>query len=150
MADHVAEQIADAVVSAVTGLTTTGARVYRTRDTEERPLQENEVPGLNVMMGGESPLISSMGIGRLLERVRLIHIDAHVKAASGYDSTLTLILKELEIAIAGASLGGAKYGHIEEVGEIEVSEGADKPIAKQRFTFAFTYFTAFNAPDVAL
>jgi hypothetical protein len=53
MADHVREQIAVAALAAITSLTTTGANVFRDRDTEERPLQSTELPGLVVSDDGE-------------------------------------------------------------------------------------------------
>ena len=150
MALHVREQIADAAVTALTGLTTTTTRVYRGRDTEARPLQADEVPGLVIITGGEAPEIGSLGVSRIIERRMRLLVTAHVKAASGYDSTLNLILKECEVALAGATLGGAKSAHIAEVGDSEISEGSDKPVASQLFVFEFFYVTAHGAPDVAL
>jgi hypothetical protein len=64
---------------------------------------------------GEPAEIISLGIGRLLQRTMRISFVAHVKAASGYSAQLNQILKELEVAIAGASLGGAKYASLVEV-----------------------------------
>lgn len=148
--DHLREQIADAAVTALTGLTTTATRVYRGRDTDERPLQSDEVPGLVILTGGESPAIASLGVSRILERTMRLLVTAHAKAASGVDSTMNQILKECEVALSGASLGGAKSAHIAEVGDIEVSEGSDKPVASQLFVFEFFYVTAHGAPDVAL
>ena len=107
MALHVREQIADAAVTALTGLTTTTTRVYRGRDTEARPLQADEVPGLVIITGGEAPEIGSLGVSRIIERRMRLLVTAHVKAASGYDSTLNLILKECEVALAGARIASA-------------------------------------------
>jgi hypothetical protein len=68
MANHVREQIVTAVVSAVTNLTTTGANVFRDRDTDENPLHVGELPGLVVEDDGDPAEIVSIGIGRLLQR----------------------------------------------------------------------------------
>jgi hypothetical protein len=150
MANHVREQIVAAVVAAVTNLGTTGANVFRDRDTDENPLQALELPGLVLTDDGEPAEIVSLGIGRLLHRTMRISFVAHVKAASGYSAQLNQILKELEVAIAGASLGGAKYASLVESAAREVSEGADKNAVRQAFIFEFFYITAHNAPDVAL
>jgi hypothetical protein len=77
-------------------------------------------------------------------------IAAHVKAATGYSSVLNQILKEIEVAFAGASLGGAKSATFVEATPRETSEGGDTPAVRQTFTFEFFYVTAHNAPDVAL
>lgn len=150
MANHVREQIVTAVISAVTGLATTGANVFRDRDTDENPLHPGELPGLVLTDDGEPAEIVSLGIGRLLQRTMRISFVAHVKATSGYSAQLNQILKELEVALAGASLGGAKYANYVEAGQREMSEGGDKNAVRQAFTYEFFYITAHNAPDVAL
>ncbi|MEY2654030.1 MAG: hypothetical protein RLZZ524_1058, partial [Pseudomonadota bacterium] len=45
MANHLRQQIREAVAGAVTGLTTTGARVYQGR---VYPLEDAQLPGLTV------------------------------------------------------------------------------------------------------
>lgn len=150
MADHVREQIAVAALAAITSLSTTGANVFRDRDTDERPLQSAELPGLVVSDDGEPSEIVTLGIGRLLQRRMRFMIAAHVKAASGYSSVLNQILKEIEVAFAGAALGGAKWATLTDVSNRESSEGGDTPAVRQTFTFEFFYITAHDAPDVAL
>lgn len=151
MALHVREQIAVAAIAAVTSLTTTGANVFRDRDTAEEPLKASEIPGLLVTDDGEPAETVTLGIGRLLERRMTITFTAHVKATSGYSSTLNLILKEIEVALGAASnLGGAKWANFTGAGAREQSEAGDKPAVRQAFTFEFFYITAHTAPDVAL
>lgn len=150
MADHVREQIMVAVQAAVTSLSTTGANVFRDRDTDERPLQSGEVPGLVLSDDGDPSEILSIGVSRILERKMKVQIAAHVKAASSYSTTLNQILKEIEVALSSASLGGAKYATLVAVAGREVDESGDKPSLRQVFTFELFYLTAHNAPDVAL
>jgi len=154
MADHVREQIAAAVLAAVTGLASTAARVWRDRDTTERPLQSGatptELPGLTVDDDGDPSEIVTLGVGRILERRMRVRISAHVKSASGYSSALNQILKELEVALAAASLGGAKSANLIEVGERETAEGGETPVVRQAFVFELLYYTTHSAPDVAL
>lgn len=151
MADHIREQITVAAIALVTGLGTTGTKVYRDRDTEERPLQSDELPGLVVTDDGDPSEVISLGRTRLLERRARISIVAHVKAASAYSTQLNQILKELEVAFGTAvSLGGAKWVNLVEASSREVSEAGDKPTVRQSFVFEFFYVTAHDAPDVAL
>lgn len=151
MADHLREQIAVAALAAATGLATTGSRVWRDRDTEARPLQDAELPGLVMEDDGDPAEIVTLGTTRALERRMRVRYSAHVKAASGYSAQLNQILKELEIALGpGASLGGAKWCTLVEVAAREQSEAAETPIVRQQFTFEFIYYTAHGAPDVAL
>ena len=149
MADHVKQQITAAFVSAVTGLSTTGSRVYQDRDTEERPLNADELPGLTVDDGGAAHVIAAKGVARLLERVMRVRVQAHVKAGSTPGTTLNQILKEVEVAVAGASLAGAKYATLVEESEREVSEAAETRTVRQAFVFEVLYYTAHDAPDVA-
>lgn len=147
MALHIREQITAAVAAAVTGLATTGARVYRARD---RALQDADLPGLIVRGMGEAVDISSLGINRLLDRTMRVEIAAHVKASSGYDTTLNQVLKEIEVALVSANLSGGKYISPIEIGDPEISEEAEKPVARQIFVFEVPYFTQAGIPDVAL
>jgi hypothetical protein len=85
-----------------------------------------------------------------MERQMRLRITAHVKALTGYSALLNKILKEVEIALAGASLAGAKYTHLSEIGARESSAAGDTPVVRQSFNFNALYYTAQNAPDVAL
>lgn len=150
MALHVREQIAAAVVTALTGLGTTAANVFRDRDTEANPLQATELPGLVVVDDGDPSEVISFGLGFTLKRDMTLAVEAHVKAGSGAGTTLNQILKEVEVALAAAALGGAKSAELAEVAAREVSEAAETPTMRQKFTFRLTYYTARSAPDVAL
>jgi uncharacterized MnhB-related membrane protein len=77
-------------------------------------------------------------------------VTAHVKALAGYSATLNEILRQVEVALAGAALGGAKAASLVEVGARELSEAGEAPAVRQAFVFEFLYYTAHHAPDVAL
>lgn len=154
MADHVREQITAAAKTALTGLTTTAARVFRDRDTETNPLQPGasptEVPGLTIDDDGDPSELVTIDAQAILERRMRLRVTAHVKAGSGYSSLLNQILKEVEIAIAGATLPGANDPRLVEVAAREVAEGAEQPTVSQAFIFEIVYFTAAGAPDIPL
>lgn len=150
MADHVREQITVAALAALAGLTTTGSRVFRDRDTAERPLQAAEVPGLVLEDDGDPAERITIDAQQVLERRMRLKVTAHVKKAASQGAELNQILKEVEIALAGASLAGAKDVQLVEVAEREVAEGGDLPTVRQAFNFDVDYYTAAGAPDIAL
>jgi len=151
MADHVREQITAAAVAALTGLATTGARVFRDRDTAERPLQPDaEVPGLVIEDDGDPAERITIDVARILERTMRLRVMAHVKKVAGYSAEMNQILKEVEIAMDAATLTGAKDVVLAEVGARETAEGAEKPTVRQAFEFQILYYTAAGAPDVAI
>jgi len=146
MANHLRRQIREAAATAVTGLTTTGARVYQAR---VYPLQEAEVPGLLVFTNDEASARVGMPRPSLFERHLQLVIEGHAKAVSDLEDTLDAIAKEVEIALstdAGflalvkpASLVSTE---IDLVGEIE------KPVGRVRLTFDCTYYAREDTPDV--
>lgn len=104
MADHVRRQLRDAVAAAVTGLATSGARVY----TESaRIMQDQHLPGLKIYTGdeaGEDETIHSPSVrARTVELV----VECVAKAESGMDDTLDQMALEVEQALAsGVTVDG--------------------------------------------
>lgn len=146
MADHVRKQIRAAAVAELTGLATTGARVYASR---VYAMQDTDLPGLRIYTPSEEVQISSMGVGRRRERTLSLVVEACVKAVSGYDDSIDQIQKEVEVALdADQGLGG--LCHYVELRTVEdVFEGeSEKPVAVKRMTFEVLYYTALGAPDV--
>jgi hypothetical protein len=148
VAYHLRRQIRDAVVAALGGLSTTGSNVFGSRVT---PLQDANLPALLVSTPAEDVEIASMGANRTQERTLQLVIEACVKAASGYEDTVDQIVKEVEQAFAAApTLGGlCKYMQLRKI-ETELSGEGEKPVAVATMTFDVPYYTALNAPDVAL
>lgn len=150
MADHLRNQIRDAIKSALTGLTTTGSRVYASRD---HSMQAADLPGLRIFTGEEQISIQSLGVGRLRERKLLLVVEACVKANSAYDDTVDDICKEVEIKIdsAGTQTLGGLCKWIEPTGfQLDIDGDGDKTVAVGRMTFEVTYYTRQGAPDSSL
>ena len=98
MADHFAQQIFDAVVTASTGLTTTGANVYQQR-VFNVPSDVNYA--LSIAFG-EEELLGDYGYSntRFVDADLTINITIHVREADGsLDQKLSQIRKELYIAL---------------------------------------------------
>jgi len=150
MADHLRKQIRAAIVTACTGLTTTGTRVYAGRAT---PLPEGSDPALLIDMGAESIATSSLGgASRLQERTLEIVIQGAVKTVqSTYLDTLDAIALEVEQALAGVqTLGGlSKWIQPRAIDEPEIEGGGEKTVAVMAMHFDVLYYTALNAPQTA-
>lgn len=151
MANHIRRQIRDAAVTALTGLTTSGSRVY---DSRTRALQADELPGLRVYLRDE-PEIRTAAIGAGAARVRLersaeLVIECCQKKNDAAENDIDLMLKEVEIALSAVqSLGGAKRAHPRRI-EVEMDGEAEEEIMVGRIVYEVLYYTALNAPDVAL
>lgn len=147
MADGVDQQILDAVVAALTGLTTSGARVFPDRLHE---LQEGSVPGLRVYLNEETIQTGSMGVGRRRAHTAELIVEACSKKSTGMDRELRTMRKEVLARIdANQGAGGAKYIEPRRV-EIDMEGEAEKDVGVARITFEVVYYTGQGAPDVAL
>lgn len=152
MADHRRRAIREAVATAVTGLTTTGSRVYQSR---VYTLQRANLPGLRVFAGDETIEAVTIHGPTTQDRKLRIRVEAVAQAlqdaVSALDDTLDGIVKEVEIAVAGMSLSGlADSIHLTDVSEPEYSDQGELPTGSVTITFEANYYTAANAPDVAL
>ena len=153
---HVRQQIREALVTALTGLTTTGSNVFNGRP-EDQELQTTELPALliDTIEGGDINSLSMGGVSRIIERQLIITITGAVKANSGYLDTLDDIFKEVETALAASvsanTLGGlVKYINPTAEPQVEISGEADKIIARASQPFVAPYITALNSPINAL
>ena len=148
MADHVRKQIRAAAVTALTGLATTGARVFASR---VYPLQDADLPGLLVSNSEEAIESASLGgANRYLQRTLTLEVKACVKQVSGYEDLVDQIAKEVETALANNNTLGALCKYIVPRGiETELAGEAEKPVAVATLRFEVLYYTALNAPDVS-
>jgi hypothetical protein len=149
MADHLRRQIRDAIATAVTGLATTGARVYTSR---VHPLTADELPGLRIMTQSELVGDTSLGAPRVLERRLRLTVHAIAQALDTLDDTLDQICKEVEVALAMpcAALANLAKSITLVATDIDMSGDAERPVGIAAMTYEVFYMTAENAPDVAL
>lgn len=149
MANHLRRQIREAVAGAVTGLTTTGSRVFQSR---VYPAQTTELPCLLIYTRSETSTPQTIHPDRALERVLQLEIVAVAKANADLDDTLDLVCKEVEIALAmplTALYGKGKTIQLVST-EIELSGEGERPTGRAVMTYQVDYFNQENAPDVAL
>ena len=144
---HRAESIMEAIVAAATGLTTTGANVYRAR---VYPLEISDIPALLIWQGEDSAETELLGdeVISLLE----VHIDAIVREpTTQIDTTLNKIREEVTVALmADYKLGLAYVAGIMEqsADEPELSGEGDSPIAQMRTNWNVTYQHSRTDPSV--
>lgn len=148
MAAHVRKQIRDHVVTTLTGLATTGGRVYTHR---RYPLGRGELPGLLVYTMSENVVTETMGVPRRLNRDLQLGIEVVASDDEGtLDDTLDQICKEVETALATDPLraGLALDTRLEGV-EITVASGdGQMPIGKAAMSWIIPYGTRETIPDV--
>jgi hypothetical protein len=144
---HVRKQIRDAVITTLTGLSTTGSNVFRSRIY---PLESNKLPGLCVFSKSEATTFDTLTISRSINRVLEIGVEAYVKATSDYDNTLDTIAVEVEEAIASdVTLGSlAKDTQVTSF-EADFSGEGEQPVAIGRFTVEVIYRTLENDVETA-
>ena len=93
---HVRQQIRDAVVIAVTNLTTTGSNVFRSRVF---PLESAKLPALAVYTKSESIEYETMNFPRSTNRTLNLGVEAFVKSSNNFDNLLDNIAVEVEEAL---------------------------------------------------
>src|SRR5690606_5824446 len=81
---HARKQLRDEVVSLLTGLTSTGSRVFADR-LQSRPLAIDELPALMVSTGAEAIEVGTIHVNGLVNRELDLDVAAVIRAASGLD-----------------------------------------------------------------
>lgn len=145
---HMRKQLRDAVITACTGLTTTGSKVFNHR---VYPLGSNKLPGLCIYTQDESSVYQSISPPRSVHRILNVVVESYVKATSGYDNTIDQIALEVEEAIvADVTLGGlAKDTKI--LGfTSEVSGDGEQPACVGIMRIEVTYCVAENDPETSV
>jgi hypothetical protein len=143
---HARQQIREAAAAAVTGLATTGSRVYQSRVI---PLGEAKLPCLLVNTDDEDIEVTSYGSGVAgLGRSLMLTIRAVAKASANVDDTLDTMTAEVETALGSSTLGLLKSLALEGIG-IDFDE-AEKTVGIATLRYRAYYMTLANAPAAAL
>ena len=148
MTYHLRRQIREAVAGAVTGLTTTGSRVYQSR---VYPLQDANLPALLVRTRAETSAAVTAPAPRYLMRTLQLEVIAVAKANADLDDELDQICSEVEVALAMpcAALGGLAKTITLTGTELELVGTAETPTGQATMSFDVVYIAAENAPAVA-
>ena len=145
MADHLHKQIRAALVTKLTGLTTTATRVWANR---LQVMQDANLPGLRIYLDDEQAEGLLIHSPEMYDRKLSIVVEAIAKATSALDDTLDLISKEVEIALATGITVAGRTLEVFYTGMRFDDEHLDKPVGVKRMTFSIQYTAMSNAPDV--
>jgi len=147
MANHVRQQIRERIATDLTGLTTTGSRVYQSR---VYPLEDGNLPGLIIYTVSEESEPSVIGPDRLLDRKLNLVVEGYCEATSNYDDTIDTICKEVEVAIAGdRTVNGLAKDSYLTLTDIAYNGEGSKPVAFVQMTFMVEYMVNELTPDQA-
>ena len=149
MGNNVGKQIRERIGVTLTGLATTGSRVYQSR---VYPIQAAQLPCLLIYTTEESSGPVEIGAGtRLIERRARVVVEAVVKAVSNFDDTLDTIAKEVEIAIAGdVFLNNLVHDCALTETRIRYIGESDQPVAVAQLIYTVSYFNREDLPDTAV
>ena len=147
MANHVRQQLREAVAALLTGLPTTGARVYIGR---VHTLVPAELPCLLISTPDE-PIVETLGVRQPTIYRRDLELNVVLMTRTGADleAALDAIAKEVEIALgAGLTLSGNRfYPRLLRMSSILERDG-DLPKGSMTLSYNIAYHTASNQPDV--
>lgn len=130
---HQRQTIREAIVTRLTGLATSGSRVYASR---LKPLLDTELPAILVSTGGEALdgatyLKTGLPVHRPLE----IRVDLVAKAVSGFENTVDQMLAEVEVALfdspAHNTLAGLVHSiQLASILDPEMDDSLEKPVIR--------------------
>lgn len=147
MADHLHKQIRGALVTKLTGLATSGARVYANR---LYPMDAAQLPGLRIYADAEDVEVLTVHPTPIARRVLTVSVEACARAASGLDDTLDQMSKEVETALAGGIAVGSRTLFPTYSGMSYQDEPGDVPAGVKRMQFSLEFEAAANAPDTLI
>ena len=141
MTTHLRTSLRDAMATAVTGLTSTGSRVHKSR---LYPVAADSLPCLLVACGEQEQLQQESNY--IQQRTLLMTVRGMAKATGDLDATLNQIALEVEAAVQAAGVLGGK---VDDVTLIEIStdvdDSMDKPVGVIELTYRLIYFTVAGA-----
>lgn len=144
---HVRQQIREAAAALLTGLATTGARVFQSR---LRPLRDADLPCLLINTDDEEIETQGISANALQERTLTLSIRAVAKQSDALDAELDTLLAEIETALGNSTLGGKAESILLASIRIEMNDEIEKPVGIATAQYRVTYYTATGTPGTAL
>lgn len=144
---HARQQIREAAATALTGLATTGSRVYQSR---VHPLADSKLPCLLVSTDDEDVSRIDVHSPGINERSLDLVIRAVAKTKTNLDDTLDTMAAEVETALGNTTLSGkVKELYLTRISVAMTGEG-ETPVGELAMTWRAVYYTASNAPTAAI
>lgn len=146
MANHVRQQCRDAIITAVTGLATSGANVLTNVVYD---IERVTVPAVGVAEGAETRGPSTMPAPRVFECECEFDVAAYAENNSDCEAALDTMATEIEKALAMPIVGPWKM--LTQIASgVQLSGAAQKVRGKRVLRYRAIYRIRENAPDVAL
>lgn len=145
MANHVRKQLRDALKTALTNLTTTGARVYGRRLYAVQ--QGTELPCLSIYITDEAGDDITVHAPATRERQPTVIVRGMASAAADVEDALDTIAKEVETALASGVVVGSKRITLRYQGMDVEAEAGEKPFGAIDLRFTCSLFNSANTPD---
>lgn len=140
---HIRKSIRDAIVTVVTGLTTTGVNVFASRI---RPVEQSKLPCLLVYATDESIDLAD-GTLAAPGRDLIIRISGIVEANTSLDDTLDTIAEEVETALgADVTQGGFSISTDLSTTTIELLDESEKQVGVIHLDYLINYRTPYGDP----
>jgi len=144
---HAHKLIRDAAKTALTGLTTTGARVFANR---LYALADTELPGLRISLDNESVETETVNPYPVQQRTLDLTVECCAKANSALDDAVDQMQLEVETALAaGISVSGKTLDCLLVGSQFDDAIGLT-PVAVKKAVFQVTFFTHSNAPQTLI
>lgn len=145
---HVRKQIRDYFETTLTGLTTTGTKVYASRVYS---LSEDKLPALVIYTKSESSEEVSFVGKRVQNRELSVAVEGYVRRNATFDDLIDTISKEVEVALlSDPTLGGLAINTQLQSSEIDFSGESEQPVGTIVLTFAVQYRTETGQPETAI
>jgi hypothetical protein len=152
MANHVRRQVREAFATQVTGLATTGARVYV---NNVDPLSAGELPALLIRVDNETIERQSIGAPNVyVRRVLTLIVTACARASSAVWDSLDAICAEVEVAalgtVAAMTLGGLAVDTTLVATEIRINGEGDRLVGTADMQFQILVNAREGIPDAVI
>jgi len=149
MAEHVIEQVKQAVVSALSSMITVPqARVFFDR---VYALEQEDLPCVLVSLGDETAAAASYGSGLSYDREIAVDVMVCVAHNTLFDKNANEIQKEVEQAMAADSTLGNLVTNVRYSGRNKSANGdGDVKFISLSMSYHASYRTDAQAPDIAI
>ncbi len=142
---HRRKEIRDRVITALTGLTTTGSNVFATK---VHPLSANSLPGLCVYTSKEENEYTTSKPPRNIKHELTVNVDIYVDIVTNYENTIDQIAVEIESALYADRTLNGNANDLRLVGlSTEYNDEGASPLGIMSLATQITYFTQEGTPD---
>jgi hypothetical protein len=144
---HMRTQIRDALVTLLTGLSTTGNNVFKSR-VEQIP--DSKLPALNIVTNNEDVALTTVGT-KVYEKNLTVAIFVKCKATDDVDEVIDQVMLEVEpVLAANPTLGGLITDITLTAADAETRLEAEKETGQGVLAYIANYYVNATTPDASL